>query len=77
MRCAATTRSTRAPATASSSAAACSTSAPRPRRCSSPFVLRVHGRSGHGSMPAIADNALVKAARLIERLGDVRAGAAS
>ncbi len=36
---------------------------------SSPFVLRVHGRSGHGSMPSIADNALVKAARLVERLG--------
>jgi len=36
---------------------------------SAPFVLRVHGRSGHGSMPAIADNALVKAARLVERLG--------
>ena len=36
---------------------------------SSPFTLRVHGRSGHGSMPGIADNALVKAARLIERLG--------
>ena len=37
---------------------------------SSPFVLRVNGRSGHGSMPAIADNALVKAAGLIERLGE-------
>jgi acetylornithine deacetylase/succinyl-diaminopimelate desuccinylase-like protein len=37
---------------------------------SSPFVVRVRGRSGHGSMPAIADNALVKAARLIERLGE-------
>jgi acetylornithine deacetylase/succinyl-diaminopimelate desuccinylase-like protein len=37
---------------------------------SSPFVLDVRGRSGHGSMPGIADNALVKAARLIERLGD-------
>ncbi len=37
---------------------------------SSPFLLRVRGRSGHGSMPGIADNALVKAARLIERLGD-------
>jgi acetylornithine deacetylase/succinyl-diaminopimelate desuccinylase-like protein len=37
---------------------------------SSPFVLHVHGRSGHGSMPGIADNALVKAARLIERLGE-------
>jgi acetylornithine deacetylase/succinyl-diaminopimelate desuccinylase-like protein len=38
-------------------------------KMSSPFVLRVHGRSGHASMPAIADNALVKAAALIERLG--------
>jgi acetylornithine deacetylase/succinyl-diaminopimelate desuccinylase-like protein len=37
---------------------------------SSPVVLRVHGRSGHGSMPGIADNALVKAAPLIERLGE-------
>ena len=36
---------------------------------SSPFVLHVRGRSGHSSMPGIADNALVKAARLIERLG--------
>jgi acetylornithine deacetylase/succinyl-diaminopimelate desuccinylase-like protein len=37
---------------------------------SSPFVLHVRGRSGHGSMPAIADNALVKAAGLIGRLGE-------
>jgi acetylornithine deacetylase/succinyl-diaminopimelate desuccinylase-like protein len=37
---------------------------------SSPFVLHVHGRSGHGSMPGIADNALVKAAGLISRLGE-------
>jgi acetylornithine deacetylase/succinyl-diaminopimelate desuccinylase-like protein len=37
---------------------------------SSPFALHVRGRSGHGSMPGIADNALVKAARLIARLGD-------
>jgi acetylornithine deacetylase/succinyl-diaminopimelate desuccinylase-like protein len=37
---------------------------------SSPFVLHVRGRSGHGSMPGIADNALVKAAPLIARLGD-------
>ncbi len=36
---------------------------------SAPFILRVHGRSGHGSMPGIADNALVKAAACIERLG--------
>ena len=34
-----------------------------------PFTLRVRGRSGHASMPKIADNALVKAAGLIERLG--------
>ncbi len=33
-----------------------------------PFLLRVRGRSGHASMPGIADNALVKAARLIDAL---------
>jgi acetylornithine deacetylase/succinyl-diaminopimelate desuccinylase-like protein len=38
-------------------------------KMSAPFRLRVHGRSGHGSMPSIADNALVKAAPFIERLG--------
>jgi len=37
-------------------------------KMTSPFVLRVHGRSGHASLPSIADNALVKAARLIDRL---------
>src|SRR5256714_9018338 len=37
-------------------------------KMSSPFRLRVHGRSGHASMPGIGDNALVKAARLIQRL---------
>ena len=37
-------------------------------KMSSPFRVRVHGRAGHASMPAIADNALVKAAPLIERL---------
>jgi len=31
-------------------------------KMSSPFLLRVFGRSGHASMPGIADNALVKAA---------------
>jgi acetylornithine deacetylase/succinyl-diaminopimelate desuccinylase-like protein len=36
---------------------------------SAPFRLRVNGRSGHASMPGIADNALVKAAPLIEALG--------
>jgi acetylornithine deacetylase/succinyl-diaminopimelate desuccinylase-like protein len=39
-------------------------------KMSSPFVLRVRGRSGHASMPGIADNALVKAAGFIERLGE-------
>jgi acetylornithine deacetylase/succinyl-diaminopimelate desuccinylase-like protein len=38
-------------------------------KMSAPFRLRVQGRSGHGSMPSIADNALVKAAPFIERLG--------
>jgi len=37
-----------------------------------PFRIHVHGRSGHASMPGIADNALVKAARLIERLATFR-----
>ncbi|HEX6490993.1 MAG TPA: M20/M25/M40 family metallo-hydrolase [Gaiellaceae bacterium] len=41
-------------------------------KMSSPFRLRVHGRSGHASMPGIGDNALVKAAALIERLADFR-----
>ena len=41
-------------------------------KMSSPFLLRVHGRSGHASMPGIADNALVRAARLIGRLADYR-----
>ena len=38
-------------------------------KASSPFTLRVRGRSGHASQPHIADNALVKAAPLVERLG--------
>jgi acetylornithine deacetylase/succinyl-diaminopimelate desuccinylase-like protein len=38
-------------------------------KTSAPFTLRVHGRSGHASMPGIADNALLKAADLIQRLG--------
>ena len=40
-------------------------------KMSSPFVLRVHGRSGHASLPSIADNALVKAARLIEEIAAI------
>ena len=41
-------------------------------KMTAPFRLRVLGRSGHASMPGIADNALVKAARLIERLAAFR-----
>jgi len=41
-------------------------------KMSSPFHLRVHGRSGHASMPGIADNALVRAAALILRLAEFR-----
>src|SRR3954454_9264126 len=37
-------------------------------KMSAPFVIRVRGRSGHASMPGIADNALVKSARLVERI---------
>jgi len=42
-------------------------------KMSSPFELRVRGRSGHASTPSVADNALVKAARLVERLGEFSA----
>jgi acetylornithine deacetylase/succinyl-diaminopimelate desuccinylase-like protein len=38
-------------------------------KMSAPFKVRVHGRSGHASMPGIGDNALVKAARYVEALG--------
>jgi acetylornithine deacetylase/succinyl-diaminopimelate desuccinylase-like protein len=38
-------------------------------KASAPFLVRVHGRSGHASMPGIADNALVKAGRYLEALG--------
>jgi acetylornithine deacetylase/succinyl-diaminopimelate desuccinylase-like protein len=41
-------------------------------KTSAPFTLRVRGRSGHASIPAVADNALVKAAPLIEALGAYR-----
>jgi acetylornithine deacetylase/succinyl-diaminopimelate desuccinylase-like protein len=40
-------------------------------KMSAPFALRVRGRSGHASMPSIADNALVKAAPLVARLGEL------
>jgi acetylornithine deacetylase/succinyl-diaminopimelate desuccinylase-like protein len=39
-------------------------------KMSAPFLMRVRGRSGHASMPGIADNALVKAAALITKLGE-------
>ena len=42
-------------------------------KMSAPFRVIVHGRSGHASMPGIADNALVKTAPLIERLAAYRA----
>jgi acetylornithine deacetylase/succinyl-diaminopimelate desuccinylase-like protein len=41
-------------------------------KMTAPFRLRVHGRSGHASVPAIADNALVKAARIVEQLAAYR-----
>jgi acetylornithine deacetylase/succinyl-diaminopimelate desuccinylase-like protein len=41
-------------------------------KMSAPFRIRVHGRAGHASMPGIADNALVKAARLVERIAEYR-----
>jgi len=43
-------------------------------KMTAPFTLTVRGRSGHASMPGIADNALVKAARILERLGEFRVG---
>jgi acetylornithine deacetylase/succinyl-diaminopimelate desuccinylase-like protein len=41
-------------------------------KMTAPFRLTVRGRSGHASMPRIADNALVKGVRLIERIADYR-----
>jgi acetylornithine deacetylase/succinyl-diaminopimelate desuccinylase-like protein len=41
-------------------------------KMSSPVKITVHGRSGHASLPGIADNALVKAAPMIERLAAYR-----
>jgi acetylornithine deacetylase/succinyl-diaminopimelate desuccinylase-like protein len=38
-------------------------------KMTAPFVLRTRGRSGHASIPHIGDNALLKAAPLIEKLG--------
>jgi acetylornithine deacetylase/succinyl-diaminopimelate desuccinylase-like protein len=41
-------------------------------KMSAPFRLRVLGRSGHASMPGIADNALVKASGLIRRIAEYK-----
>ena len=41
-------------------------------KLTAPFRLRVRGRSGHASMPRIADNALVNAAQLIDRIASFR-----
>jgi acetylornithine deacetylase/succinyl-diaminopimelate desuccinylase-like protein len=41
-------------------------------KTTAPIRIHVHGRSGHASMPGIADNALVKAALLIERIAAYR-----
>jgi len=41
-------------------------------KMSAPFRLRVLGRSGHASMPGIADNALVKAADVIKLISEYK-----
>jgi acetylornithine deacetylase/succinyl-diaminopimelate desuccinylase-like protein len=41
-------------------------------KMTAPFRLRVKGRSGHASMPRIADNALVNATKLVERIAAYR-----
>src|SRR5512132_4101087 len=41
-------------------------------KMSAPFRITVHGRSGHASRPGMADNALVKAVPIVQRLGVFR-----
>ena len=41
-------------------------------KMSAPFTIRTRGRSGHASMPAIADNALLKTTALVDRIGAYR-----
>jgi acetylornithine deacetylase/succinyl-diaminopimelate desuccinylase-like protein len=41
-------------------------------KMSAPFRVLVRGRSGHASKPGIADNALVKAARIVQQLAEYR-----
>jgi acetylornithine deacetylase/succinyl-diaminopimelate desuccinylase-like protein len=37
-------------------------------KATAPFIVRVRGRAGHASVPSIADNALVKAAPIVEAI---------
>ena len=39
-------------------------------KMSAPFRLLVRGRSGHAAVPGMADNALVRAARMIQRIAE-------
>ena len=39
-------------------------------KMSAPFLLHVRGRSGHAAVPGLADNALVRASRLVQRLAE-------
>lgn len=41
-------------------------------KTTAPFRLLVKGRSGHASMPRVAENALVNATRLVERIAGYR-----
>ena len=38
------------------------------------FAVRTRGRAGHASIPALADNALLRLAPLVEKLGSARVG---
>ncbi len=42
-------------------------------KASSPFLIRLRGRSGHASVPGLADNALLKAGVVLERLAALEA----
>jgi acetylornithine deacetylase/succinyl-diaminopimelate desuccinylase-like protein len=42
-------------------------------KMSAPFIVRTRGRSGHASIPSVADNALLKATPLVDKLGAFRA----
>lgn len=40
-------------------------------KATAPFVVRVRGRAGHASVPSIGDNALVKAAPIVEAIARI------